>query len=109
MRDSVLGPYTRAPRRPLPGALTRREREIALLVAEDLKNFSIARRLALSPATVATYIQRIQARLGLEDRREIKAWVQARGHAIQRDDLSRSASADKANKRGGIDSPAGCL
>ena len=88
MRDSGLESYSPARRRPLPGALTRREREIALLVAEDLKNFSIARRLALSPATVATYIQRIQARLGLEDRREIKAWVQARGQASHRDVLS---------------------
>jgi DNA-binding NarL/FixJ family response regulator len=64
--------------------LTQREREIALLVAEDLKNISIARRLVLSPATVATYIQRIQSRLGLSDRQQIKAWVHARGQAPHR-------------------------
>ncbi len=54
--------------------LTTRERQIALLVADGLKNRSIADRLALSPATVATYIQRIQARLGLSGRQQIAAW-----------------------------------
>lgn len=84
VRDSVLASPTSAPRTPIPRMLTQREREIALLVAEDLKNISIARRLMLSPATVATYIQRIQSRLGLSDRQQIKAWVHARGQAPHR-------------------------
>lgn len=88
MPDSILDPWTLTSRRQYGGVLTQREREIALLVAEDLKNLSIARRLALSPATVATYIQRIQSRLGLNDRQEIKAWVEARGRAQHPDILS---------------------
>ena len=38
--------------------LTPRERQIAILVAEGLKDVSIARQLTLSPATVATYVRR---------------------------------------------------
>ena len=57
--------------------LTQREAEVAALIAMGLKNVSIARRLALSPATVATYVQRIQSRLGLSGRACIAAWARA--------------------------------
>ena len=55
--------------------LTKREAEVAALVAQGLKNYSIARHLSLSPATVATYVQRIQSRLGVSSRDHITAWV----------------------------------
>jgi DNA-binding CsgD family transcriptional regulator len=58
--------------------LTPREREVALLVAEGLKTFAIARRLGLAPATVVTYVKHVQWRLELSSRAEIVAWVQAR-------------------------------
>lgn len=67
--------------------LTRRERQIAALIADGLKNHSIARKLSLSPATVASYVQRIQARLGLSGRREIAEWVTARISEGHRDIL----------------------
>jgi non-specific serine/threonine protein kinase len=67
--------------------LTQRERQVALLVADGLKNASIARQLTLSPATVATYIRRIQSRLGLSTRRQIAAWVAERDTARHRDIL----------------------
>jgi DNA-binding CsgD family transcriptional regulator len=58
--------------------LTPREREVALLVADGLKDAAIARRLGLTPATVASYIGRIQRRLDLTGRNAIVAWVAAR-------------------------------
>jgi DNA-binding NarL/FixJ family response regulator len=75
-----------------PGQLTRREREVAFLVAEGLKNRSIARRLAISPATVATYVQRIQARLDLRDRREIETWIHEQGSTSHPDVLPSPAT-----------------
>lgn len=80
-----------------PRSLTPREREVAFLVADGLKNPSIARRLKLSPATVATYIQRIQSRLGVSNRDQIAGWVQARVTMQHRDIIpseSASGSAD---------------
>ncbi len=77
---------THSPGRPLR-TLTPRERQIALLVAEGLKNGAIARQLALSPATVATYVRRIQSRLGLSTRRQIEGWVAERATARHPDVL----------------------
>jgi DNA-binding CsgD family transcriptional regulator len=58
--------------------LTAREREIALLVADGLKDVMIAKRLGLSPSTVRTHRLRIQHRLQVNGRDEIAAWVAAR-------------------------------
>jgi DNA-binding CsgD family transcriptional regulator len=58
--------------------LTDRERQVALLVADGLKDASIALRLGLSPKTVANYVQHIRQRLGSGTRAEIAAWVTAR-------------------------------
>ena len=91
--DTVKHPALRPARNASSRVLTTRERQIALLVADGLKNRSIADRLALSPATVATYIQRIQARLGLSGRQQIAAWVTVRANAEHKDILrSRSAT-----------------
>jgi len=70
----------RAPLAPDPSVkrLTPREREIALLVADGLKDAAIAERLGLSLSTVGTYVLRVQRRLGLDSREEIAAWVMAR-------------------------------
>ena len=62
--------------RPRPGAqLTRREQEIADLVARGLNNAAIARELYLSSATVATHVSHILDKLGFSSRVEIAAWV----------------------------------
>jgi DNA-binding CsgD family transcriptional regulator len=104
-RGGTLKISGRLSRRDVSGGLTRREREIALLVAEDLKNYSIARRLSLSPATVATYIQRIQSRLGLDSRQEIKVWVQAHRNTGHRDILPECPPADGAEPFPSMESP----
>src|SRR5436190_1206828 len=64
--------------RPSAKRLTVRERQVALLIAEGLKDASIARRLGLSASTVGTYVRHIQQRLRLDSRAEIAAWVTAR-------------------------------
>jgi DNA-binding CsgD family transcriptional regulator len=55
--------------------LTRREQEVADLVARGLSNSAVARQLYLSPATVATHISHILEKLGFSSRVEVAAWV----------------------------------
>jgi DNA-binding NarL/FixJ family response regulator len=57
--------------------LTKREREVARLVTEGLKDTVIARRLGLSVSTVRNYIGHIKQRLQLTTRVEIATWVTA--------------------------------
>ncbi|MFD1364132.1 ATP-binding protein [Actinoplanes sichuanensis] len=57
-----------------PG-LTRREREIADLIAEGLSNRAIAQRLVLSTRTVDGHVQNLLAKLGFSSRSQVAAWV----------------------------------
>ncbi len=53
--------------------LTPREREVLALLAEGLEQTDIAKRLFISPKTVATHIQRILAKLGVRSRAQAVA------------------------------------
>jgi non-specific serine/threonine protein kinase len=55
--------------------LTRREREVAVLVARELSNREIADELFVSEHTVATHVHRILGKLGLRSRTQIAAWM----------------------------------
>jgi DNA-binding CsgD family transcriptional regulator len=52
-------------------ALTRREREIALLAAEGFLPLNIAASLGIGEATVRTHLKRIYAKLGVSSRLEL--------------------------------------
>jgi len=55
--------------------LTRREKEIAALVAEGLGNREIAQRLFLSKRTVDSHIEHIFAKLAFSSRTQLASWV----------------------------------
>ena len=65
-------------------ALTRRELEVADLVAQGLTNREIASRLFLSERTAQNHVQHILDKLDLPNRSQIALWARGR-------ELSRSA------------------
>jgi non-specific serine/threonine protein kinase len=58
-----------------PQPLTRREREIAALVAKGMSNREIAERLFLSKRTVDSHIEHIFAKRGFTSRTQIANWM----------------------------------
>ena len=63
------------------GALTPREREVALLVGRGLTNRRIAEELSISANTANNHVARILKKLGLSSRTQIAAWVTQRRFA----------------------------
>jgi DNA-binding CsgD family transcriptional regulator/AraC-like DNA-binding protein len=57
------------------GLLSRRELEVARLVAEGLTDAEIAARLFISPKTVGHHVSNVLAKLEFRRRSEIAAWV----------------------------------
>ena len=86
---AVLGGRARAPATPAPGSaavgaaalLTRREREVAALLAEGLTNAEVAQRLYISTKTAAVHVSNILTKLGMSSRAEVAAWAVAVGLA----------------------------
>ena len=56
-------------------ALTPREREVALLIADGLTNAELARRLYISPKTAAVHVSSILRKLGVASRTEVASHV----------------------------------
>jgi DNA-binding CsgD family transcriptional regulator len=52
-------------------ALTPRELEVALLIADGLTNAELARRLYISPRTAAVHVSSILHKLGVSSRTEV--------------------------------------
>jgi DNA-binding NarL/FixJ family response regulator len=66
------------PRDPRLAVLSRREREVAGLLAQGLSNKQVARRLAITLATVKDHVHRILRKTGLPNRTAIAtAWTAA--------------------------------
>lgn len=59
------------------GTLTRRETEVAALVAQGLANQQIADRLVIARRTAEGHVERILSKLGFSNRSQIAAWVTA--------------------------------
>lgn len=57
--------------------LTRREREVAQLIAEGLSNREIAAALVVTERTVEGHVSNILGKLGFHSRTQISAWVAA--------------------------------
>lgn len=58
-----------------PVELSRREREIALLVSQGASNRSIAQALVLSVRTVEGHLGRMYTKLGISGRRELASYM----------------------------------
>jgi predicted ATPase/DNA-binding CsgD family transcriptional regulator len=59
-------------------ALSRREMEVAALVAEGLTDREIASRLVISPRTAESHVQHALTKLGFRSRSQIATWVAQR-------------------------------
>jgi DNA-binding NarL/FixJ family response regulator len=81
-RSAVLGmtPFTKRAEALIneasrDGPLTRREWEVAELVAGGLTNREIAAALVLSERTAQNHVQHVLTKLGLSNRSQIAAWM----------------------------------
>ncbi|MFI6309648.1 protein kinase [Nocardia fusca] len=69
------GSEAAAPAAHTAGQLTKREREVAELVARGMTNKAIAARLVISQRTAKAHIEHILTKLGFTSRSQIAVWV----------------------------------
>jgi non-specific serine/threonine protein kinase len=63
--------------------LTRRERDVAVMVARGMSNRQIASQLVLAERTVEGHVENLRNKLGFHSRARIAAWVAANGLATE--------------------------
>jgi DNA-binding NarL/FixJ family response regulator len=69
-----------APERPEPlAALSPREHEVFLLVAEGLTNQDIGKQLFISEKTVKNYVTKVRKKLGVGNRTQVALYALRRG------------------------------
>jgi predicted ATPase/DNA-binding NarL/FixJ family response regulator len=77
---ATAGAKTSAPaRHPTAPLLTRREHEVAALVARGLTNRQIADELVISERTADTHVTHILSKLGFTSRAQVAAWAAEHG------------------------------
>jgi predicted ATPase/DNA-binding NarL/FixJ family response regulator len=82
--DEVLAYALEQPRHPATpkpvtpsSSLTRREQQVAALIAEGLSNKEIAARLVISQRTAEGHVENILVKLGFANRAQVAAWTVA--------------------------------
>jgi DNA-binding NarL/FixJ family response regulator len=73
-----------------PAGLTTRELEVLTLLASDLSNAAIARKLFLSEKTVGHHASAVLSKLGIGSRREVGSAARKLGIEITLEKQSRS-------------------
>ena len=63
------------------GTLSRREQEVAALVAEGLTNRAIAERMFIAERTVDGHLEHIREKLGVSNRAQVATWFVAQAQA----------------------------
>lgn len=64
-----------------PGRLTKRELEVARLVAKGMTNAQVAEELGVKPRTVASHLDNVYSRLNLSGRADLTRWLFETGRA----------------------------
>ena len=61
------------------GGLTRRQREVAALIATGCSNREIAEHMTISERTVESHVTSILSTLGVDSRAQVAAWAMNQG------------------------------
>jgi len=76
--EYALGQQTQGPHEaPDAGPLSRREREVAAMVAAGMTNREIAKKLFIAERTAEGHVERIRNKLGVRSRTEVATWAVA--------------------------------
>jgi DNA-binding NarL/FixJ family response regulator len=75
-----FGPVDQPAHTVAPATLSRREREVAQLLARGLSNREIAGRLYLSERTVDNHVHHILDKLGFDSRVQVATWLARNEH-----------------------------
>jgi non-specific serine/threonine protein kinase len=73
--ESTLQPKGPGPTHRDPIPLSRREREVAALIARGLTNREIAAELVIAERTAGTHVSNLLGKLGARTRSQIAAWA----------------------------------
>jgi len=81
--DYAVGATTVSEEKAAPGPLSRREREVAAMVAGGMTNREIAQRLFIAERTAEGHVERIRNKLGVRSRTEVATWAVAHGLVLR--------------------------
>jgi predicted ATPase/DNA-binding CsgD family transcriptional regulator len=83
----ALGIETELPalEKPAPTGLTRREREVAELLAQGCTNRQIAAALVITEGSAHVQVVRLLSKLGFHTRAQVAAWVVGKGDLLKQD------------------------